>query len=264
MSMGSSIQTVENRNLASPLSEDYIKVLQGQIDEGAFGTGVGPMQRSAGKSAQQYVRGLEERVGAGVNTESKVQDYSSRLIDAERTLANRQTDREAANLREAFGAAGTRYGTTLLQGEGRFREDRAQGLDATIAQILTQQGDREQAAREFDITSGQNQMQMLLQGIASLFNMGEANTAEFSKFASQGIVNPDNIVTPGLGSQLLSGGLNFLSSYLSGGGKIPNPFGGRGGDSYSNVNPGSNIIDPRIYTSPNPYGYGGTTFGRPV
>lgn len=219
--MGPKVQSVDQTNRATPLAEDFLKILQGQIDEGAFGTGVGPLQREAGTSAKQFVNSMQ---GApDVNTAGKVGDYSKRLIDSTTELSNRQTNRGAADLREAFGAAGTRYGSSLATGEGRYRADANMDLGNIIAQILTSQGDREQSARQFDVNANQNKNAQFMNALSQLFGMGEANTAPFLGISQQGILNPETIVSDSLASTLLKGGLNTASSYLEGGGDV-NPF----------------------------------------
>ncbi len=115
---------------------------------------------------------------------------------------------------------------SLTDADGNvLQDDAGNNLDQLIAGIMTDQGARQQSAREFDVNANQNKNNQFLQGLQALFGMGEANTNTFKDVASQGIVNPETIATPSLGSQLLQGGLSALTSYLGSGGKF-----GLGGD----------------------------------
>ena len=59
---GPRIDKVERTSQATPLAEDFLKFLQGQLSEGAFGIGVGPLQREAGTAIQQFVTSLQGQV----------------------------------------------------------------------------------------------------------------------------------------------------------------------------------------------------------
>lgn len=239
--MGPNIKSVDKSNAATPVSGDILKILQGQLDEGAFGTGVGPLQRQAGTGIQQYVKSLQTRAGQGVNTESKVMDNTSKLIEAVTNRSRMNENKSAGDLREAFGAAGTRYGTSLARGEGTLRAESGANLDQMIASILTDQGARQQSAREFDVNAneaaGVNHNNQLMSALNAMFGQGEANTNPFFSFADKGILDPEVIASPSTGSQLLGAFSSIFGNYLAGGGKIPNPFGGDGNGNTPNGTP---------------------------
>ena len=184
---GPKITKVEQTSQATPLAEDFLKILQGQIDEGSFGTGVGPLQRDAGSAIRQFVTSLQGNVEGGGS------ERLQRLLSGVEAGSLRRTEEGAGNLREQFGITGSRFGTPLALGEARFRAESGEGLDRTLG-ALGEQG------RQFDI--GQ-----LLQGIAQLFNQGQANTDLFARFAALGILPEEIIAQPGIFDQLVSGGI---------------------------------------------------------
>lgn len=250
--MGPNIRSVDQRNRATPLANDYLKILQGQLDQGAFGTGVGPLQKQAGKGAQQYL--IARQNAPQTNTAAQVGDYTNQLIDAVSRRSNVNTNRQAQDLREGFGIAGGRYGTSLARGEGLLRSESGMNLDSIIANILTAQGDRQQGARQFDVGANQAGNNQLLQAIMALQGMGNENLNPFNAFASQGIINPETIVSPGIGSQLLQGAMNIGAAYL---GRAPGINPGAGGTGPTTRTGGGFVGQPTTY--PGTY-----TSGMPV
>ncbi len=184
---GPDITRVEGKNQATDFGTNFIKFLQGQMDEGAFGTGVGPLQREAGTAARQFVNSQQSSVAGGPSQSLQ------RLLGGIEAGSLRRTEESAGNLREAFGITGNRFGSALALGEGRLRAEAGEGLDRTLGQ-LGEQG------RQFDINA-------LLEGIAQLFSQGQANTSTFERFASLGILPDEIIAQPGIGDQLISGAI---------------------------------------------------------
>ena len=56
---GPRVDQVQPASQATPLAEDFLKILQGQLSSGAFGTGVGPLQREAGTALRQFITALQ-------------------------------------------------------------------------------------------------------------------------------------------------------------------------------------------------------------
>jgi len=184
--MGPRVQREEQRSQATPLGNDFLKILQGQIAEGSFGQGAGPLQRHAGTALEQYLNSIQERVSSGQDS-----NQTSQLISSLTKGSETRTNRQAADLREGFGAAGNRFGSAGALGEARLRGDVASNLDQTIGGIRTNQA-------QFD--AGQ-----LLNTINLLQNLGQGNVDLFSRFAQMGILPEELIVSPGIGDQILSG-----------------------------------------------------------
>ena len=195
---GPRIDKVERTSQATPLAGDFLKFLQGQLSEGAFGTGVGPLQREAGTAIQQFVKSLQGQVAGGPS------ESLQRLLTGVEAGSRRRTETGAGNLREQFGITGSRFGTPLALGEARFRAEAGEGLDRTLG-LLGEQG------RQFDI--GQ-----LLAGIQQLFGQGRENVDLFARFAELGILPEEIIAGPGIGQQLLTGGLEIAASAAGGAG----------------------------------------------
>ena len=189
---GPRIDKVERTSQASQFSEEFLKILQGQLS-GAFGTGVGPQQREAGTAIRQFVKSLQGQVAGGPS------ESLQRLLTGVEAGSLRRTEEGAGNIREQFGITGSRFGTPLAMGEARFRAERGEGLDRTLGQ-LGEQG------RQFDI--GQ-----LLAGIQQLFGQGQANIDLFARFAELGILPEEIIAGPGIGQQLLAGGLQAGAAF---------------------------------------------------
>ena len=190
---GPRIEKVEQTSQATPLAEDFLKILQGQIDEGSFGTGVGPLQRDAGSAIRQFVTSLQGSVEGGPS------ESLQRLLSGVDAGGLRRTEEGAGNLREQFGITGSRFGTPLALGEARFRAESGEGLDRTLG-ALGEQG------RQFDIGA-------LLEGIQQLFGQGQANTDLFARFAALGILSEEIIAQPGIFDQILSGVLQGAGAF---------------------------------------------------
>jgi len=114
--------------------------------------------------------------------------------------SGRRTETQAANQREAFGIAGSRFGSPLATSEALLRSEAATGLDQTIGGLLEQ-------GRQFDTNA-------LLAGISQLFNQGQANVSTFTNILPLGVSPEETIVTPGLGSQIVGGVLQGGSNLL--------------------------------------------------
>ena len=149
---------------ATPLAQDILKLLQGQLSEGAFGTGVGPLQREAGTASRQFVES-----GGG-------QFDLSPLFKALEEGQGRRTEKAVGNLREGFGITGQRFGSALATGEAELRTGMGTNLEARMADITRQ---------EFGA-----QQNRLLQGISQMFWIGQGNIQPFMQLAAMGI-NPD-------------------------------------------------------------------------
>ncbi len=223
---GPSIENVERSSQATPLAEDFLKVLQGQLAEGAFGTGVGPLQREAGTAIRQTVSSLQGR--SAVDTASQFGTEGDRLISGLETGSARRTARSSADLTELFGAAGAgRFGTAITQGQARLQGDANASLDELIGQILLGQQAGRQGARQFDVQANQAGDSQLIQAIAQLFNQGQGNIAPFQQLSLAGILPEEVIASPGIIDQLISGGLQAGSAFLG----APGAAGGAGGPS---------------------------------
>ena len=175
----------EQKSQATPLAEDYLALLQGQLSSDAFGTGVGPLQQQAGTAISQFVKSLQGQAPGELS--SSAQQMIRGLTDA----FGQRTEQGAANLREQHGIAGQRFGSSLAQGEAAFRSQ----ADAELNQLIGGIGER---AREFD----SNQ---LLASIGQLFSQGQENVRPFGDMAALGIAPEHMIVSPSTGTQIVSG-----------------------------------------------------------
>jgi hypothetical protein len=171
---------------ATPLTEDLVKSLQGELDANALGTGVGGLQRGAGTAIQQFVEsGLKARTSGGLDPGTEA------LIGALTRSSQVATGRQAGDLREAFGAAGSRFGSSLAQGEGILRGEAQRGLDEVVGNILVGQ-------EQFNTAS-------LLQAIAEMSRQGSANIQPFLSVAGLGARPAENVVSPNPWLQIISG-----------------------------------------------------------
>ena len=227
--MGPNVENVERRSQATPFAEDFLKELQGLISQGAGAQTVGPKQ--AGGVGQGNAAGLAQRVG-GSDTASGVADFSEQLIAAVEAKSKSNTAESAAGLREEQSLLGNRFGSSLMRGRARLESDANLNFEQLMAQIMTDQGARETQAEQFDITSNLN-------ALLPLFGI-----------AQSGVLAPETVVSPGLGSQLLSAGAQTGAAFLTGGGSLP--FFGGGGQA-PNLSPLSERIPARgRFPSPSP------------
>lgn len=189
--MGPSIQREERSSQATPFAEDFLKQLQGILSQSGGAQTDGPRQQNLGGSPAAAL--------GGVNTAAGVRDQTPGLIDAITRRSNIQTDRNAAQVRESFGAAGNRLSASRGRVETRGRNEAGFDLAQIIAGILSNQAGRETQAEQFDVGANQQFMQML------------------AMIAGQGIIPEELIVGPGIGQQLLTGGIRAGAAVLSGG-----------------------------------------------
>lgn len=192
--MSSKPQTVQRENAATPLSQDIIQLLQGQIAEGAFGTGVGPLQREAGTAIRQFVS-------------SGGMDLPDEL---ERSMTQRQTNQRnvaLADLGEQFGAAGAQAGSSL-----------ALGSSDLLSRLVPRQTEQFfQERRRFN--------DQRLRSIAQMAQMGQQNIAPFLSMAGQGLFAPE--VFQQESPWVTAAGV--LSGLAQGGGRLASGLGSMGG-----------------------------------
>lgn len=191
---GPNVETVQPTSQATPLTEDFLKLLQGQLSSGAFGTGVGPRQREAGTALRQFIQSLQ---GVGGGSEGLNQ-----LISGIETSGAARIERGAADLREQGGILGQRFGSSLAQGEALFRSEAGAELDQTIG------GLREQG-RQFDTAA-------LFQAIQGLFAQGQGNLEPFQQFSALGILPEEVIVSPSTATQVVTGTTGILDAVIPG------------------------------------------------
>lgn len=187
---GPDIEQVDVESQATPLAEDILARLQGALAQGGLGTGIGPLQKQAGTAIQQFVQALQ---GAGGRSEGL-----DRLVTGLESGSVRRLEEQAVNQREAFGAAGSRFGSSLGTAEALLRSEAATGLDQTIGGLLEQ-------GRQFDTNA-------LMAGIAQMFGQGQANLAPFLGTLPLGVSPEETIVSPGFGAQVLGGVLQAGSN----------------------------------------------------
>lgn len=171
------IETQQPKSQATPLAEDILGLLQKQITGGTFGEGIGPLQREAGTALRQFMNsGAGGRFTSGTNTDfvdtSRVPgindsalpgvrdinlltadprfDLNSQLGNIEQ-LRRRQGNQQVADLREAFGAAGTRFGSSLGQGEASLREGLDQQLGVELGNLFMAADESSRANRALDL-----------------------------------------------------------------------------------------------------------------
>jgi hypothetical protein len=161
---------------------------------GNFGSGIGQAGQAATSGIQSLVNASQQAVASG-----GMDPGTAALIEALTASSELATNRQAANLREAFGAAGSRFGSTLATGEARLRADAGVGLDQQIAQTLVGQQ--------------QSNVENLVRGLSLLQQQGQINILPFLQAMGLGIAPAENIVSPSVGSQLLAGGIDIASAF---------------------------------------------------
>ena len=157
MSFSAKERRIQPGSQATPLAEDFLKMFQGQLSEGSFGTGVGPLQREAGTAARQLV-----------NSGGGEQFKFDPLINDLTNIFNRETDRGAAQIREGFGGMGGRFSTGLAREEGKFRRESGTDFNAMLGDMFRQ-----------SFESRQNRLQ---QGIGMLGQLGNQYTQQGFNF----------------------------------------------------------------------------------
>jgi len=213
------IESVQRENQATPLANQFLELLSGQISSGEIGAGVGPLQRQAGTAAQQFVNS-----GGG-------QFDISPLFKALQAQTDRGTTSGLRDLREGFGIAGNRFGTGFGAGQAQFSAQRQADLDALFGNLSLDTFNAEQSR--------------LLESIGLLGDLGTQNLAPFVNLAGRGILEPELAEKKGLFGTIgdiaggVAGGITGVGSVLD----AIQGFGGGGDQSF--VNPQATNVRTR-------------------
>lgn len=194
--MGPDVQTIDNA--ATPVSGNFIQQLEGALNANSLGAGIGDLGQGAEAAITRFVSTGLDRMASG----SGVDQGTQQLADALTNRSNTNTNRQAADLREGFGATGTRFGSSLSDSEALLRGEAQQGLDIAIGELLTEAANRETAT-----------MGLLLSAIQEMSRQSQSNLNPFLALTQIGQAPVENVVSPGLGDQLLAGGLQIGGSF---------------------------------------------------
>lgn len=196
---------VQPESQATPLSEDVISLLQGQIDAGTFES-PSASQREAGTAIRQFLNSgpaaatdpTQQLLQGGPAQEIAQQGPAplpDELSQSLRQTQSRQREEALADLREQFGARGSRFGTSI----GRGTSD----LLTQLANRQTQQrfdlrnqiaNQRLQAGQQQLATAGQladiqaRNAGQQLRGAQIASTIGQRTLAPFMQMAGQGIL----------------------------------------------------------------------------
>lgn len=199
---GPGVETEEVASQATPLAENYLKLLQGQLDQGAFGTGVSGLQRESGTALRQFISSLQGNIG----TPGTLSTGAQRLIGGLEKGSQARTKRSVADLREQSGIVGNRFGSSLAQGEGLLRSEADASLDQLIGNIMEQ-------ARQFDEGTRLQTQELLLGGISQLFGQGTENIKPFQQALQLGVFPEELIVSPSPATQIVTGATGLLGAF---------------------------------------------------
>jgi hypothetical protein len=158
-----STKNVERGSQATPLAEDVLRQLSGELS-GGLGAGVGPAQRNSIDALGKALASMQARSGPAIDPSGFLDALSSRNAAF--------TDRQAADQRDIFGAGGSRFGSQVQQGESDLRRGAARDFGVTSAGALLD-------AEKFNVGAQQTQDQILMQGLGQLFGMGSASLNPF-------------------------------------------------------------------------------------
>lgn len=216
MSFGPNVQKEEVGSQATPLAEDFLKILQGELST-SFGTGVGPSQRESGTALRQFIQTLQGDVTGGGTAGIGDTTGSQRLIKGLEVGSQARTARSVGDLREQSGILNQRFGSSLAQGEALLRSEADASLDQLIGGIQEGQRQFDVGAEQTDEQIRQGSQQLLLQSIQGLFGQGQASLDFFRQLTSLGIFPEELIVSPSIEGQLLSGGIDIAASFAGAG-----------------------------------------------
>lgn len=175
MSLGPEVTSRQPRSQATPLAEDFLNLLRREIAGGTFGEGLPGLGRESGTAIRQFI---ENRASP---------ENFARLAAPLTDISRRETDRSAADLREGFSIAGSRFGTPMAMGEARLRSDAGQNLDATLSNLF------------------QSEQGNLLSGIGMMNQIGMQGIMPFLQMAMQGIMPEQTMIQENPFMTLLGG-----------------------------------------------------------
>lgn len=170
-------------------------MLQGELAGGAFGTGIGPLQRESGTAIRQFVSARDNILSGG----GPSPDFQA-LVDSLATVNRREMNTAAGDLRESFGAQGARFGTASANAEATMRRENAQDFNAQI-------GTLGESARQFDT-------QALLSAIGMMSQMGTQSMAPFLSLAQQGILPDEVVASPNPWLQLATAAIGGAGNFF--------------------------------------------------
>jgi len=211
---GTNTEHIERGSQATPLAEDVLKQLQGELSQGAFGHGVGPAQRNSTDWLTSLLTSMTgERGQGGIDPTG--------FLDA---LGKRNTefvDRQATDLGDTLGP-GTRFGSQTLQAATDLRRGAASDFNVTSAQSMLDAG-------KFNSQFGLAQDQQLMAGIGQLFDQGTGAINPFLQMAQMGILPEEITQNPNWTAQLLNAGARVAAGIATGGGsEVANAASGGG------------------------------------
>jgi hypothetical protein len=210
MGFSPNVQTRQQGSQATPLANDLLSMIQGQLDQGSFGAGFGPLQQNAGTAIQQFMNSG----GANIRDVGPAGADFEQMVKSLEAVQNRRVGQQASDLREQAGAAGTRYGSTLGTAEGRFRGAAQDDFNVQLGQLAMALDQARRQDTQMGINRDVAQNQLNLGAIGQMFGMGSQAINPAFQLASQGILPEHLLVSPGMGSQLLSGGMNFAGAMM--------------------------------------------------
>ena len=166
---GTNTEHIERGSQATPLAEDVLKQLQGELSQGAFGHGVGPAQRNSTDWLTSLLTSMTgERGQGGIDPTG--------FLDA---LGKRNTEfvnRQATDQGDMFGAGGSRFGSQVSQANTDLRRGAASDFNVTSAQSMLDAG-------KFNAQFGLAQDQALMAGMGQLFDQGTGAINPFLQMA---------------------------------------------------------------------------------
>lgn len=228
--MANKVESIQRENVATPLGDDLVKFLQGQLSAGGLGF---PFLQELGTSARQLVS-------------------SGGFLPGERESIVREADlsrkRSFQDIREGFGIAGSRLGSGVTNVQARGAEEFGTRLAGELGRV----GKAGQAL-----------------GFQGLQGAGSGLNAILQAIASQGILPPELVEKKGfLGTlgDVLKTGAGIASIFATGGASAPLVAGGAaagGGGPASfggqllgggNVVPRTDALVPPDFLTPSTFG----------
>lgn len=197
--MGPQTKTVDRSSIATPFAESFLAELEGLIG-GGF-QGFGPRGQVGGNIATNI--GQRAASGQLVRDVPDINQIAGLLRPQQRTLVRENV----ADLREAFGGQGRRFGTSLATGEARLRSGLEENFMATIGRIAPQ-------LAQIGVQRDLGQAGTGLQSAGILGQMDIQNVAPFLRLALSGILPPEVVASPSVLSQILSAGASGAGTFF--------------------------------------------------
>jgi hypothetical protein len=235
-------ERIERGSQATPLAEDILRQLQGELS-GGLGAGVGPAQRNSIDALGKWITSMQQREGPGIDPSNYLANLSG--------VTNEFTGRQVQDQADMFGSAGAgRFGSQIAQAQTDLRRGAARDFGVTASGALLDAG-------KFNAQHQLGTDAAIIQGLGQLFSMGSQSMAPFMQALQLGVFPEEIQQSPSIWGHALNAGAKIGASFIPGVG----PAIAAGMPNLVDTSSIKMTADPNVFAGARPGMAAGTTSG---